>query len=263
MAITFGAATTDTVSFTDTDLDSHAAFTYIIWTRPTTQTGDRRLLRKNSSGGATTTQVVWNAVDTNDLRFVTFRATTNSLSISTDGFSTNVWYCFAFTHSSGAGNRIYWGTLTSPMVEVTYGTQTVGSGTILADAGGPLGIGNGPNGQLTPWQGSIAWVSFIARELTLAEIQRWQYRPFNMTDTKLFALFGSNGLTNVPDWSGNGCTGTINGSSVSDNPPLGPPFGYGEYDASFAAAAAAGRIWRLAGNGGGLVSYRGSLAGHA
>jgi hypothetical protein len=237
MALTFGGATTDVVSVTDTDLDSHTAYTYLTWTYPTTQTGDRRLWRKNSNVGGQANQAVWNALDTNELRFVTFRATTNDLSISTgQNFALNTWHCFAFTHSAGSGNRIYYGTLGTNMAEVSYGTQTVGTGALVSDAGGALGIGNLVGGS-TAWQGRISDFAYLNVELTLAEIQLWQFNPHNMAGTKLFHKLGSNGTTNVPDWSGNGCTGTVSGCSVSDDPPLRPWFGHDMSTGLYAPAA--------------------------
>lgn len=239
MALTFGAATGDDVTVAGYT-DSPTAFTVIMWHFPTTQTALRRLWVKANAGGTTFIDAQWRFGDANDIEFEVPRATASAVSITNTGFSTNTWYCHAFTYDESDGNRVFYGTLTTPMAEAGYASRSAGSGTTNTHDSN-LTIGNFSSAQTVAYQGRIATFQLIAERLTLGQIQALQFKPRVVANTKIFLVLGYNGTSTQPDWSGNGNSGAVSGATVGSHVPLGPLFGADSgWQGAFTAAAGGG-----------------------
>lgn len=140
--------------------------------------------------------------------------------------------------------KIYTGTLTTLAAEATYSTQTDPSGTADDVSGDDLysmgGI-EGANGL----DGAVTLTAMYAEALTLPQIQAIQMQPSllfarSAASKKLIAFHGWNGATNVPDWSGNGYTGTITSGAVAAGAPIVNPFARTVTDDEAWATSAAG-----------------------
>lgn len=153
---------------------------------------------------------------------------------SNANLTTGVWYFMVFQLSS-LTPKLFLGTLTTPAAELTYTAQTSGS-SVRNLSGGTTYLTNKDASDATRLPCSIASFHVCSSALTLAEIIDQQYRPAVRSDSELFILPGLHG-TAVPDLSGNGISITVNGMTVTDHIPLGPPFGW---DQSFADYVAAG-----------------------
>lgn len=241
MALTFGAATTDSVDVaSDVSIEDLDPYTWWGWFFPTAFTNTRRFLGRGDELHRLSVQ------GTDNIRYRRNRAsnTTNTVYETNDSpLSLNVWHFVAASFNSGAsaGNiaHIYVGTLTTLAVESAYGTQTDGAGTPDTDVGSIWIVGNKGN-KAKSFEGDIAIAGLIDRELTLGQIQDLQFRPRAVKDTKIFIHLGHNGTGTQPDWSGNGNSGTVSGPTAADHVPLGPPFGFDlGWEGNFAAAAGA------------------------
>lgn len=141
-----------------------------------------------------------------------------------------------------------------------YSVQTVGSGTVTSESGTNFIFGNNAGFNI-PFLGRMGFISCYNRAMPTVEIISQQWRPRVSTGCKLFSYPGFTGTGTQPDWSGNGSSGTVTGSTVADGLPIGPMFGYDDYSDFPPIVAPTGRIFKLAGEGGGLVGpYRGLAA---
>lgn len=246
MALTFGALTSDRVQITAAasinDLDP---ITFLVWCFPTTLTSARAFGWK----GATTSRkrLILNGTGGNVEMFVN-RNTTNAdyITNNTPLSSTSVWHFLAasFASASTPSIHIYHGTLTAAAAECTYGTATNGSGTVTTEAGDFV-WGNGTT-NTNAIQGSIAYAAYVNKEMSLAEVIRWQFQPRMTAETKIFTALGFAGTGAQPDWSGNGNAGMVTGATQSDHVPLGPLFGFDtEWQGAISAAAPSAPVGRL------------------
>jgi hypothetical protein len=195
------------------------------------------------------------------------RATTNCIYATNNAnLVLNAWQyiCATIDQAGGAGQvvNVYKGTRDAAATECTYATAQDGSGAFSSNSGVTAFAGDNGGGEAAGCRiaNLRVWPNVI---LTADQIVSHQWRMLPVVaGCKLWTEYGYNGTSTQPDWSGNGNAGTVTGATVGDHVPLGPPFGYdlGWEGAFTAAAAPSGRIWRLAGVGGGLVGPRGGLA---
>jgi hypothetical protein len=221
-ALTFGNATSDrlVIGTTSSSTNDLTAATMIMWIYPTTVTGGRLLFRKDANP-ATANRKNLRISTSSTLDMTVARATTAATAQSQNSqVSANTWQCVAFTYDESDGPRLFHGTLTSPIAEVSaYNSRAVGSGATSAD-GTTLWIGNQQHATPTlAFQGRIAMVHYIAARLTGPQLIALQYRPRVIPETVYFAHLLD--ATTVPDLSGEGNTGTGTGLSVADHVPLG------------------------------------------
>lgn len=141
-----------------------ATYTYCVWIRPT------------SGGESTAARIVdidskllwrWGGSSPADSLLVNYNSAGTSAALSTTTFPVDSWYfvCTSRADSDG-GPRLYWGTATTAVAEVSYGTRAdatpdTGSATVY--------IGNRAANDRT-WAGSIAHVSIYATTLTGAQM---------------------------------------------------------------------------------------------
>lgn len=223
MALTFGAATTDRVQL-DAGLDNVVPETVLLWAYVTTLANNRTFWNKGADN--------FNRGPTIDgtsgaVRYFVNRATTDGDARSATGvLATNTWTLLAVTFDLTDGPRIYTGTLDALAAEVSYAFRAVGAGALADDSGEGFRIGNHTFGTLA-LQGRIARIARFRRLFTLAEIIRWQFRPYTDADCDIFIELGFNGTGTQPNWTtlGAGIDGTVTGATVGAHVPLGPPFG--------------------------------------
>ncbi len=232
MGLTFVDDSDDTVNVpAASSIDDLAVFTHIQWLYPVDQSSSRLWAKENSD---TNNSLITTSATPAELQLDVATSGTALIYLTNDGpLADRVWQCIATTYDEGATPKahLYKGTLTTRCVELTsFVTKTEGTGTKIADATFALTIGNRRLGSgLRAFGGEIAIHHMEGRVMTLAEIIAWQFRPRNLTDTRLHAHLGFNGLTNVPDLSGNGNVGAISGPSIAvgSHVPLGPFWGGG------------------------------------
>ena len=163
------------------------------------------------------------------------RATANCIRSAAHGMSTNAWQFMAARFSASNGIDILVGDLTTDAVELTGGTDTVGSGTPEGDTPCDRGFTVGNSSTLDfgfgtrGWNGEIAIAGYHNTFLSDGELIAMQWRPQMRSDMRVYWQLGLFGLANpATDWSGSGSVGTQNGTVLADHVPLGPPFGFDE-----------------------------------
>jgi len=228
MSLSFGAVNTDRVVLaTSTLLDVGNPFTVAGWFYPTTLTSGRILFAK--AGGL---YVVDLSGTGGDLRLQWNRAggSTSFITNDTPLANLNQWYFVAgvmdTTASAGNVGSIYTGTLTTAVVESTYGTATDGAGGVGTN-GLAWAIGNrGAGTQNLSFEGRIAWAGLWTRALTLANLRELQYRMMNTVDCQVFMHLGHQGTGTQIDYSGNKINGTVTGATVAAHVLLSSPWGW-------------------------------------
>lgn len=131
----------------------------------------------------------------------------------------NSWWFIALTVSSGLVPRLYLGTLSAPVYEVAYASQTAGTGSPVSDAAGDLVVGNVRTLNRSTAM-HAAYASYWNRALSLGELAQQQYRPTPGNGCRMFSVYGYNGTGTQPDYSGNGNHGTVTGATVADHVPI-------------------------------------------
>ena len=205
MSLVFGAATSDRVNCgSGASLDNLTAFTWLVWVYVTTITSGRTIMNKAGTGVKNVRLISGGGDPLNTLDVLVSRATASASTVgSADDVVPNTWQCFGVTYDETDGVRIFKGSLTSALVEVTYSYRDVGSGATTADDTGSLILGN--NGAFTlALQGRLAVVSVIPNRLTLAQLRAWQFRPRSSVDStinasRLFMHLGLVGTGTQPD----------------------------------------------------------------
>lgn len=138
-------------------------------------------------------------------------------------------WCFvgATWDTAGAnGDQQLWhGDLTTIVAEASsYSVaQRVGSGTVTSTAADNFLAGNRAAGTI-PLDGKIAWVGLWNRRLSLGEMKDQQFWPHVTSGNVVFDWVGFS-ASPEPDWSGNGNAGTVTGTTLYPNVPLGVRFG--------------------------------------
>lgn len=224
MALTFGAAS-DRVDLA-AGLNNENAFTVLAWLYKTGDTDGAPIWWKGT--GNNKGFFLQYGAGGNDFGLYVMRATTNADSASVTGtLPSNEWSCVAGTYDETDGPRLFKGSLTSAITEVSYATRVVGAGTTTDDSGGVHKIGQRPANDRN-FPGRIAIFAHFKRRLTLQEIVAWQFHPFVDADTDIFMELGYNGTGTQPNLTslGNGINGTVTGATVGDHVPLPPRFGF-------------------------------------
>lgn len=166
-------------------------------------------------------------------RLQTFQgySTTNAFAISTDSsFSLDTWTCLVgtFTESS-ATCRLYLGTLTSSIAELSYASTGTGTGTRVAGSTEALCGAAGTTAQFR-----CARLAVARRLFNLDEMERYRLGQMPVQDgnSSLHLLWPmlpqGSGVTTLAeqDLSGRGVTGVVSGSvSWFSHPPLPVLFG--------------------------------------
>jgi len=223
-ALTFGAATSDRVNHgSAASLDNLAALTAMAWVYPTTLTSSRTIISKYRGSSSIGWRLALSGTG-GDISLEWFRTGTDMNYITSDTplAITNAWYFVAMTADSTVGH-IYTGTLTTPVVESSYGASTAGSGSPDADGARSLFVGNvDATSPTLAFQGRIAWAAVWNRVLTREEIQAQQFKPFckSSDGCVLFTHLGWAGTGTQPDLSGSSNNGTVTGATVSDHVPI-------------------------------------------
>lgn len=208
--LSFTAGTTDKVTVTNPQtFGAGSEYTYWMWFYKTSDTAGQ------GTGKGGTDVFVNGFIGTDDAFANTFRASINSEAVTNaNAFPQNVWTFVAVTYSEADGQRIFRGTLTSLVSELSYLSRTAGLGNTSADTNN-LFINNRSAVSTASIGGRIAVAGWISRRLNIGEIRSLQFFPRKVADTQFFGWLGFNGLTNVPDWSGNGRTGVITGTTLN------------------------------------------------
>jgi hypothetical protein len=218
------------VSFgTGTSIDDlpAAGFSGWIWLYGTSNAASQTPFSKRNSNG-------WGLViEVNgEIRFIHLRATANTDFTGDVGASNvvglNAWTFVGFTFDDTATPKVklYRGTLTGTVAEISYGATTAGTGALTSDATANLYVGNLHQSTNFPFKGKIDRGGLVNRVLTLAEFKRLQFASLaqcNVSGTKL--LFHLHGTGTQPDLSGNKNNGSVTGATVATGMPMRPSFG--------------------------------------
>jgi hypothetical protein len=235
MALIFGALTSDRVNHgSDSSLDNLVKETFMVWMFPTTLTDLRRIYQKRTSSPqkGVEARLANSTGGTADIRWQKDASTSGGVIRITNDLRIiqNAWNCVAVTGDvSGAGaGGVFIGSLTTPLSESTYGTNTndaVG-GAAHNDAAVSMLVGNGSALNIA-FQGRIASAARWNRVLSLGEMHTVQFHGPQISGSGLvlFTHYGYNGTDTQPDWSGNSNSGAVTGATVGAHVPLGPLFG--------------------------------------
>ena len=239
MALVFTGGDGDEVDIgSDTSLDDLNDFTYLMWFYPTgTPGGSASLAGKGTFGGQNRRNVVFN--ENRNINLAIDRVTQDAQATSATALSIDTWHFVACTFDLTDGVRLWIGDLSTLVVEDTYSVSPIlGSGATITNASDNFKIGGEGGSSSIP--GRIAFCGIYNARMTLAELQRQQFRPHVTPECVGFYHLGYNGTGTQPDWSGTGNAGTVTGAVVADHVPLGSPFGFDAgWMGAFGAAAVA------------------------
>lgn len=155
------------------------------------------------------------------LRCNFYRATTtaDSISGSSDVVPLNTWTFVAATYAPGTAPKLFIGSLTSQVAEVSaYGRQIAGAGAYLSDAAASLYVGNLQRTTSVDFNGRIARAGVWNRELSLGELQALQHSWVKTAGCVLLTDYHGTGTQ--PDLSGSGNNGTVTLATAADHVPL-------------------------------------------
>lgn len=205
-------------------LDDLTTFTWIFWFNPKTLNNFDFIARKAVTGNDQKQMFV---IADGSFRFQVKRATAHAEARAAAGtLASDTFQMVAATYDSTNGPKLYKGSLTETIAEVSYTASypVVGSGTEVTEATGNFVIGTNFDADL-PGAGDISTVMVINRELGVGELRQLQFNPHKISGTVGFWQLGyAGGVSTQPDWSGTGNAGTITGASQVGHFPLGLPF---------------------------------------
>lgn len=256
-ALTFGAATTDRVDCgSAASLDDLSSISVLAWVYPTSLVNDKAIVSKYR-GTAGEGWILYMVGTSGAIGWRRERATTDQDYVSNTGFLTaDLWNCVGVL-SDTTDAKVYYGTLTSRMAEVTYSSSAGGSGILAIDASRILMIGN--RDAATPnaaFPGDIALAMVWNRRLSEGELFAQQFNPRVTSGCVLYVCCGFNGTGTQADWSGNVNNGTVTGATLSTRGlPIGPLFGFdlgwmGAFTAAAGRTTKNTRSWNLGQNTG-------------
>lgn len=220
MSIKNGGANSDRINCgSGTSLDDLAAFTWMLWVYPTSDTGAQTHISK-ASAATGRKSFERKSTDVNDFDSIVNRVTTNA-GATTTGVNRplNAWLFIALSYDGTDGPRVWTGNLTTPIVQASYSARTVGVGTTRTDNASDLFIGN-RDGTAEAFVGKISHVGAFNRRLTQGEIRSWQFNPRKMSGCILYMDLGFNGTSTQPDHSGNFNAGTVTGGTQDIHAPI-------------------------------------------
>ena len=234
MALNFANTTADRVDMgSSSTLDNLQASTICAWVYRTTTRVSGQIYAKGSFANQTRNPAFGlRGNDGSTLSLLVDRATTD-LNLTGNNASSatlplNTWAFAVAAYDTSTNPQMFMGTLTAEVSEVSYATQTLGSGTI-GDNTAELGcVGNASlaGTQDKSFPGIIGFISIYNRRLTLGEIQQQQFSPYVTSGCIYFSHLGFNGTGNQVDWSGNKNTGTVTSATYSSHVPLKPVWGF-------------------------------------
>lgn len=223
-ALTFSGSADKLNCGSGSSLDDLNTATVLVWVYPTSlDTAPRRIAHKGLLGSGF--RILSLGTTAGEFRVAVERATVSLTADSTGApVTTNAWQFLGGQWNTGGGDtdqKLFHGTLTTVVAEVSYSSRTAGSGAPISNASADQIIGNQSNNG-NPFPGRIAWMGIWNRVLTLQEIRAQQFRPFcKSTDgCVLFVHLGWAGTGTQPDLSGNGNNCTVTGATVADHAPL-------------------------------------------
>lgn len=222
-------ASTDKVNVgSDASLDDLQTMTSIAWVWLNALTGSRRIWQKGVVALDGTFHNIEFFGSPAKIVYSYDRATADNYvevpAANFAAFGAGKWLFIAFVSSPtvDADNKFYMGDLTTAAAEPSaYTTRTMGSGAFNSDAAANLILGNKAN-DATPLTGKIAWIGFWNRQLSPAEIEEQRLWPHITNGCVLLQHLGENDLLTQWDKALSN-NGTVTGSAVADDPPLGKP----------------------------------------
>lgn len=198
-------------------------FTYTAWIFPNTF-GEGSFARIINKSASPSTGKFFNVHDNtsgtrNSLHLLIDTSGTDAEAHAADNsIVTGAWQFVAASFDSSLVPRLYRGTPSADVAELSYASQVTGTGSVNTDATYNLLIGNRDNGTRT-FDGRIADVRIFNIVLSLSELLAVQrgliVRPEKMIGW--WPLFGEQ--SPEPDWSGNNNHGTVTGAIRADHPP--------------------------------------------
>ena len=208
---------------------------------PTDATQRQALFR---AGGADN-QVQFSAHQAGDPFFANRQgATTASAEAAAANFAAyalNNWLILFFSWDT-TNSWLYLGNISTGVAPAEPSSYSIRTTIVSPTAGtGALYVGNSDISNLRWLRGRIARASMYGRVLSDTE-RRVLFEGGIIGGATLDHWFGYNGTTDVPDYSGNGWTGTITSLTVDAGPPIANPWAkvLGEEDGPYAVAAAVG-----------------------
>lgn len=224
MALLLGAAGSERiVGRGTTAFNTLTLFAIGGWYYPTTLTGSRRLWTWGT--GTTSNQYLQhNATTASKLEGFVARATTAASAIAAAGTVTlNEWQYLMMTYSEASGIKLFRGTLTTPLVEVTYDVApTVGTGATTSTTGN-LAWGNSVSSLSAPtasFRGRFGRGLVYNAELVAAELARLQFGHPAHASLRQWIEAGYAGTDIHSDGSGYGNHAYVVGATVTDHMPL-------------------------------------------
>lgn len=173
-SLQFGAATSDRLICTGSNLDSLNQFTWCAWVQFDALTGTRKVMAKRSNGGVDGLLQLLGATPS-ELGVIVPRSLTNT-SATTNNASLKIGtqYCICATFDDNATTRarIFLGSSTETMSERTYATNVAGTGTRSPDNNNNLLIGNNGDAALS-FQGKMGHVMVANAAYNLAQLKDW------------------------------------------------------------------------------------------
>jgi hypothetical protein len=231
-ALTFAASSSDNVNHGSAaaidDLPAGGVFTAAAWVyRAADQAGTQYVMVKNPSSSAGWTLSVDNIDANGQIKGTIRRATlrTSWASSNTGAFDTcrvglNTWTFIAMVYDEADSQemRLYIGTETSPVQEVsaystTGGFNQNGDGAFGSDAAANLIVGRGNTGTES-FNGQIGAVYCRANKATLTELRAMQANIWATSSAAFLCGLGENGTGSQADLSGNGSAGTVTGATA-------------------------------------------------
>lgn len=165
-------------------------------------------------------------------------------SVSTQTLTVGVWYCVVATYtSSDKKMRMYYGSLSAPMAEMSYSLQTAGVGTIMETSVRVM-VGSTTNGETNrDFDGRIEHAFCDNRIWTLDEMEAFRQgqRPINTGSMIFYWPLDSPTAAQAEDLSGNGYHGTVTGAIAAEGPPVAMRWG-DSFGVTYTAAVAGGAV---------------------
>ena len=151
-----------------------------------------------------------------DLQFIGFTPAVEFKNLASV-FAVDTWTFVGGTRRGG-NFFMYTGTVAGELTETDLGS--IGANQ---QDNTPIFIGSRPGAEF--FEGDIAWSGLLNdRSLTLADFNEISRRGWNNPALYILPLDGED--SPEPDLSGNGNVGVLVGTTPSDGPPMGPPFGF-------------------------------------
>lgn len=223
-ALVNGAGTGDFTDLgSDASLDNLATFTWLVWLFRTSANNNQHVYSKDGISPFGPSLVFVTSPGTCEMRMFYGYGTTAANAVAVTGTSTiNRWECYAATFLADVP-RIYMGTLTTPMAEVSYvgGAPTTGVGGRRDDSAQNLYAGNLPRSTTLPFIGSLGFSGFYGAVLNTTEMDSWRKRPRKTvgSNTALrFLRYGKNGADAIE--YGGLANGAVTGATQGNGVPL-------------------------------------------